>query len=254
MHYAMYERKEGQNMKKSIALAIATLAIGMSLLAATPTADQILIGVDQSRGWSSYVVDVKISNFKQGKPVDSNAYQVSIKGADRTLVKFMSPIDRGKSLLMLEEGMWLYLPTAGRPIRVTPLQRLSGNASNGDVAQTALRANYTPTLAGEETIDGKSSWILELDSKKKSSTYQHVKIWIGKDDMLPIRAEFRLTSGKASKRVDYVEYQKVADGQMLLKRQVMHDLMRNDQETIMEYGNYAKRDLPDSMFNQNSLR
>jgi hypothetical protein len=241
-------------MKKTLALAIATLAIGMSLLAAAPTADQILLGVDNSRGWNSYVVDITISNFKDGKPVDVNDYQVSIKGADRTLVKFMSPIDRGKSLLMLEEGMWLYLPTAGRPIRVTPLQRLSGNASNGDVAQTALRANYTPTLVGEETIDGKSSWILELNSKKKSSTYQQVKVWIGKDDLLPIRAEFQLTSGKPWKRVNYLEYQKVKGGQMLLKRQVMYDLMRKDQETIMEYANYAKRDFPDSLFNQNSLR
>jgi outer membrane lipoprotein-sorting protein len=241
-------------MKKPFAFAIATLAIAMSLLAAAPTADQILLGVDNSRGWSSYVVDIKISNFKKGKPVDVNAYHVSLKGADRTLVEFMSPVDRGKSLLMLEEAMWLYLPTAGRPIRVTPLQRLSGNASNGDVAQTALRTNYTPTLVGEETIDGKSSWILELNSKRKSSTYRQVKVWIGKDDLLPIRAEFQLTSGKPWKRVDYVEYQKVAGGQMLLKRQVMYDLMRKDQETIMEYANYTKRNLPDSMFNQNSLR
>jgi outer membrane lipoprotein-sorting protein len=242
-------------MKKTLTLAIAALAAAASLFAALPTAEQLLTGIDRSRnGWSSYVVDVKISNFKGGKAADTNAYQVFIKGADRTLVKFMSPMDKGKSMLMLDGGMWLFLPTAGRPIRVTPLQRLSGNASNGDVAQTSLAANYTPALAGEETVDGKASWILELDSKKKSSTYQHVKLWIGKDDLLPIRAEFRLTSGKPSKRVDYVEYQKVAGGQMLLKRQVMYDLMRNDQKTIMEYGNYTQRELPDSLFNQNSLR
>lgn len=241
--------------KKPLALAITTLAIGMPLLAAVPTAEQLLTGIDRSRNlWSSYVVDVKISNFKQEKQVDGNAYQVYIKGTDRTLVKFMSPVDRGKSLLMLEEAMWLYLPTAGRPIRVTPLQRLSGNASNGDVAQTSLTANYTPTLAGEDTIEGKAAWILELDSKKKSSTYQHVRLWIGKDDMLPIRAEFRLTSGKPSKRVEYVEYQRAAGGQMLLKRQVMYDLLRNDTKTIMEYANYTPRDLPDTLFNQNSLR
>ena len=241
--------------KTTIALAVAALTLGTSLFAAAPTAEQILTGIDKTRnGWSSYVVDIKISNFKQGKSVDGNAYQVFIKGADRTLVKFMSPIDRGKSLLMLEQGMWLFLPTAGRPIRVTPLQRLSGNASNGDVAQTSLTANYTPKLAGEESIEGKPTWILELDSKKKSSTYQHVRLWIGKDDMLPVRAEFRLTSGKPSKRVDYVEYQKVAGGQTLLKRQVMYDLLRNDQKTVMEYGNYTQRDLPDSLFNQNSLR
>src|SRR5205814_10503063 len=100
MHYAMSEERESENMKKILALVFATAAVAMSLLAAAPTAEQILNGVDSSRGWTSYVVDVKISNFKQGKPVDVSAYEVSIKGTDRTLVKFMSPIDRGKSLLI----------------------------------------------------------------------------------------------------------------------------------------------------------
>ncbi|MGZ5440816.1 MAG: outer membrane lipoprotein-sorting protein [Thermoanaerobaculia bacterium] len=222
--------------------------------AVTPTAAQILSGVDRTRnGWNSFVVDVKIDNFKNNKAVDQDAYQVYIKGSERTLVKFMSPEDRGKTLLMLDQNMWLYLPSASRPIRVTPLQRLSGNASNGDIAQTNLAANYNARFLGDEMLGARDSWMLELKAKGKGATYQVVRLWVGKSDLTPIKAEFRLQSGKPIKRVEYLEY--VTFGtQKMIRRQVMYDLLRNEQKTVVEYANYQRRELADKMFNRNSLR
>jgi len=234
-----------------LALTLASLPL---FAAATPTAEQILSSVDRTRnGWTSFVVDVKINNIKNGKTVDQDAYQVFIKGTDRTLVKFMSPEDRGKTLLMLDQAMWLYLPTASRPIRVTPLQRLSGNASNGDIAQTNLAANYTARVAGEEKLTGGDSWMLELKAKRKSATYQVVRLWVDKKDLTPIKAEFRLQSGKPIKRVEYLEYDTFG-AQKMIRRQVMYDLLRNEQKTVVEYANYQRRELADKLFNQNSLR
>lgn len=233
---------------------------GMSLLftaalyANAPTADQILSSVDRTRnGWSSFVVDVKIHNYKHGKPADQDAYQVFIKGTDRTLVKFMSPQDRGKSLLMLDQAMWLYLPTASRPIRVTPLQRLSGNASNGDIAQTNLAANYTARVTGEAKVSGRDAWTLELKARRKGATYQVVNLWVSKSDLTPIQAEFRLQSGKPMKRVEYLEYDTFG-AQKMIRRQVMYDLLRNEEKTVVEYANYERRELADKLFNQNSMR
>ncbi|HEY0143954.1 MAG TPA: outer membrane lipoprotein-sorting protein [Thermoanaerobaculia bacterium] len=248
---------------KQIAIAL-TLTAASSLIAAgtsttpstgvTPAADQLLSSVDRTRnGWSSFTVDVKINNFKKDKAVDTNEYQIFIKGTDRTLVKFQSPQDKGKSLLMLEEGMWLYLPSASRPIRVTPLQRLSGNANNGDIAQTNLAANYSAKVAGEETVGGKASWVLDLTARRKNATYQAVRLWIDKKEMTPVQAEFRLTSGKPVKRVEYVEYDTYGS-QRMVRKQVMYDLLRNEQKTIVEYRNYTQKDLADKLFNRNSMR
>jgi outer membrane lipoprotein-sorting protein len=241
------------NIRKLL-LALSLAAITITATAAAPTGDQILSTVDRTRnGWSSFTVDVKINNFRNEKPLNENAYEVSVKGTDRTLVKFMSPEDKGKSLLMLDEGMWLYLPSASRPVRVTPLQRLSGNANNGDIAQTNLAANYTATTAGEETVGGKSAWILDLIAKRKSATYQNVRLWVSKSDLTPVQAEFRLTSGKATKRVEYLEYDTYGS-QKMVRRQVMYDLLRKDQKTIVEYRNYTQKDLADKLFNRNSMR
>jgi outer membrane lipoprotein-sorting protein len=195
---------------------------------------------------------VKITDEGQSGPRAVTNYQVLIKGSERTLVKFTDPSDKGKLLLMVEEGMWFFLPSTSRPIRVTPLQRLAGNASNGDVAQTSLGANYAATLVGEEALDGRPVWVLELTAKRKSATYQSVRYWVSKERSLPLQAEFRLTSGKPTKRAHFEEYEQVG-GRRMLRREVIVDLLRKERRTVLEFRNYAARDLPDKYFNKNYL-
>lgn len=245
---------------RRIGLALAGVLAGLAGWAGPLRADvpirsaaEILAAADRSRnGWESFAVDVKISNYKKDRLVSSSSYEVLIKGADKTLVRFADPGDKGKLLLMLEDAMWLYIPSTSRPIRVTPLQRLSGNASNGDVAQTSLTANYTATLVGEETLDGQAAYVLELVARRKSATYQKVRLWVGQQTLLPVKAEFQLSSGKPSKVCLYQEYQKV-EGRRLLRRQVIHDLLRLDQSTVMEFQKYLPQELPDKLFNRNFL-
>jgi outer membrane lipoprotein-sorting protein len=220
-----------------------------------PDAQHILEVAERSRtgGWNAFAFDVKITDESATGPRAVTNYQVLVKGALQTLVKFSDPGDKGKVLLMLEEGMWFYLPSASRPIRVTPLQRLAGNASNGDVAQTDFAVLYAATVVGEEAVDGRPAWVLELTAKSKGATYHSVRYWVSKDGLFPVQAELRLTSAKPSKLVHFEEFQDVG-GRRLLKRQVIVDLLRNDRpRTVLEYRNYGARELPDRFFNKNYL-
>jgi len=244
---------------------IAAVALALGLLAAAgwpatpapappPDPQQILEKAERFRtgGWDAFAMDVKITDEAAGPRAVTN-YQVLVKGALQTLVRFTDPSDKGKLLLMVEEGMWLYLPSASRPIRVTPLQRLAGNASNGDVAQTDFAILYTATVAGEEVLAGRPAWVLELTAKKKNATYHSVRYWVAKDGLLPLQAELRLTSDKPSKLARFEEYQDVG-GRRLLKRQTIVDLLRNGRpRTVLEYRDYAARALPDRLFNKNYL-
>lgn len=235
---------------------LALLALGArAAVPAAPDAKHILEVAERARtgGWDAFAFDVKITEEGQSGPRAVTNYQVLVKGALQTLVKFTDPGDKGKLLLMVEEGMWFYLPSASRPIRVTPLQKLAGNASNGDVAQTDFAVLYEPTLVGDETLDGQAAWVLELAAKSKGATYRSVRYWVAKDGLYPLQAEFRLTSAKPSKLARFEEYQDVA-GRRLLKRQVIVDLLRNDRpRTVLEFKNYGSRELPDRLFNKNYL-
>ena len=84
------------------------------------------------------------------------------RGATSSVVEFVAPAtEKGKFLLMLRDAMWIYMPSARRPIRISPLQRLMGQASNGDVARTNFTVDYNAVGIAEEG----DAWVLDLAAK-----------------------------------------------------------------------------------------
>src|ERR1035437_1309239 len=183
-----------------VLLAALVLTCVLVARAATPDAEALLKRSDTYRnGWPAYVVRVKISNYESGKSDEERLYEVSQKGTDRSYVEFMSPRDKGRHLLMLADDMWANRPDTSRPITITPLARLSGDASNGDVARTNYAIDYAPVYLRSEKVGAEDCHVLELTAKRKGSTYHRILFWIRAQDARPVRAEFYLTSGKHMK-------------------------------------------------------
>lgn len=218
--------------------------------AATPDAEALLQRSDIYRnGWPSFVVDVKITNYEANKPDEEHLYQVSQKGTDRTYVEFMSPREKGRHLLMLTDDMWIYLPDTSRPVRITPLERLSGDASNGDVARTNYAVDYTPVYVRTEKVGTTECYVLELTAKRKGATYQRILYWLRTEDARPVRAEFYLTSGKHIKSATFDEYA-LSSGKLQLRKMTLYDEIRHNSHSVLEYSGAAPRTLPDKLFYQ----
>jgi len=221
--------------------------------AATPTApdaEAILKHSDTYRnGWSSYVLHVKITSFDSGKAGEEKLYEVSQKGTEKTYVEFLSPREKGQHLLMLGDDMWVYLPDTSRPVRITPLERLSGDASNGDVARTNYAADYTPAYLRAEKAGGEECHVLSLTARRKGATYQQITFWVRVQDDRPVKAEFRLTSGKLIKSATFDEYATIG-GRQQLARMTLYDEIRHNSRSVLEYSGIAPRDLPDKLFYQ----
>ena len=213
-------------------------------------ADALLKRSDSFRnGWPSFVTRVKITNYESGKPDEQKLYEVSQKGTDRTYVEFLSPRDKGRHLLMLGDDMWVYLPDTSRPVRITPLERLSGDASNGDVARTNYATDYTPVYVRSEKVGEVRCQLLELTARRKGATYQRIPYWIRAEDARPGRAEFYLTSGKHIKSATFDDYELVG-GKTLLRRFTLYDEIRHNSHSLLEYSATTPRDLPDKLFYQ----
>jgi outer membrane lipoprotein-sorting protein len=218
--------------------------------ASTPDADAILKHADTFRnGWSSYVLHVKITNFEGDKSDEVKLYEVSQKGTEKTYVEFMSPREKGQHLLMLGDDMWVYLPDTSRPVRITPLERLSGDASNGDIARTNYAADYTPVFVRTELVGAEQCYVLELTAKRKGATYQRILFWVRAQDARPVKAEFYLTSGKHIKSATFDEYASVG-GKMQLRRMTLYDEIRHNSHSMLEYSGIAPRELADKLFYQ----
>ncbi len=228
----------------------AVLAPALPGRAASPDAETLLKLSDSFRnGWPTYVVHVKITDYEAGKPDEEHLYQVSQKGVDKTYVEFLSPREKGEHLLMLGDDMWIYLPDTSRPVRITPLERLTGDASNGDVARTNYAADYTAVYLRTEKVDAAECYVLELTAKRKGATYQRILYWLRVADARPTRAEFYLTSGKHIKSATFDEYE-ISGGKMLLRKLTLYDEIRHNSHSILEYSDAAPRSLPDKLFYQ----
>lgn len=216
----------------------------------TPDAQALLRQSDRFRnGWESYVVHVKITDYEEGRSDEEHLYEVSQKGTDKTYVEFMSPREKGEHLLMLGDDMWVYLPDTSRPVRITPLERLTGDASNGDVARTNYAADYSPVYLRTEKVGAEECYVLELTAKRKGATYHRILYWIRTEDARPVKAEFYLTSGKHIKSASFDDYG-LAGGRMLLRRLTLYDQILHNSHSVLEYSGAAPRELPDKLFYQ----
>jgi hypothetical protein len=234
-------------------LVIRLTALGcVAAWAETPAPQKILEQADQYRaGWESFVLVTRITNFKGDKLEEESRYEV-FSQRTKSFVKFLNPRDKGRSLLMLEDDMWIYMPSTSRPIRITPMQRLTGNVSNGDVARTNYAGDYEATLLREEPEDGKPCYVLELKARRRGATYPKIQYWITKSDFSPRKAEFFLTSGKNHKTAYYDAFADYS-GKRLLTRMTIYDKIRKDDKSVMEFLRYSARDIPEKYFNKNSM-
>jgi len=233
-----------------LGILLAYAVAGHAATAGTPDAEALLKRSDAYRnGWPSFVLRVKITHYESGKEDEDKLYEVSQKGTEKSYVEFLSPREKGQHLLMLADDMWVYLPDTSRPIRITPLERLNGDASNGDVAHTNYAVDYSPVYLRTEKVGTDSCYVLDLTAKRKSATYQRILYWLRVEDARPVRAEFYLTSGKHIKSATFDEYETVGS-KLQLRRWTLYDEIRHNSHSVLEYSGIAPRDLPDKLFYQ----
>ena len=231
-------------------LLTCVIVAGHAATPTTPDAEAILKRSDTYRnGWPSYVLHVKITSYESGKADEEKLYEVSQKGTEKTYVEFLSPREKGQHLLMLSDDMWVYLPDTSRPVRITPLERLSGDASNGDVARTNYAADYAPTYLRLEKVGEEECHVLSLAAKRKGATYQQILFWVRVQDDRPVKAEFHLTSGKLIKSATFDQYSTIG-GRPQLSRMTLYDEIRHNSHSVLEYSGIAPRELPDKLFYQ----
>lgn len=239
---------------------ILTLALAVSpVRAAALDASEILAGADAYRNFrdQSFTFDLVLRSQAPGKEEKVFGLEVEIKDSHTSLVKYVEPVsERGKAMLMAGNNLWFQAPTNRKPIRITPQQRLLGEASNGDVASTDFSGDYDPKLLGKEQVNGIACYKLELTAKPNSpAAYQSLHLWVRKDDLSPMKAVFFAPSGKPLKTAWYRRYEAMAaaGGKLQLTEIEIVNAINDKRRTVMEYANFVIRDIPDSHFNPRYL-
>jgi len=223
--------------------------------AAEPAAEEILLKSDEVRNPQlDYTVYVKITSYKAKRAPLSATYDVMIKGKDKTVIKTLSPpIDRGRTMLMLNRDLWIYLPELSKPLRISLRERLIGDVANGDIARANFTGDYTPEIIKTEQIDGKDYYVLGLLANADNVTYSRALLWVEKDNYYPLKAEFYAASGRMLKTCSYENYKELA-GRLRPSRLVMTDPIIKGQNSIIEYDNMDVRPLEEKYFTKDYMK
>jgi outer membrane lipoprotein-sorting protein len=183
-------------------------ALLLALLAAAPTAEDILRRADRAVLGETAAYTLSMTVVRPGKPERVVEMKGWKKGDALGLVRYTAPPkERGTAYLRSGANTWLYLPSGEKVVRVGAKQNFGGgDFSNADIFRLSLINDYVPTLAGEEARNGQPCHKLELKAKDKTIAYDRVVYWVRSDGtFFPVRAEYYTISGKQLKSLTLTE-------------------------------------------------
>lgn len=225
--------------------------------AAAPDAQTLLKQSDRARGGGlpGIVWTVTADSREGGRDLESQVLEVKAT-ADASLAETQKPARfRGNKLLQVGRNMWVTKPGLSKPIPVSPRQRMTGLASNGDIAATDYAGDYNGVLQGEEAINGEACYLLDLTARDRGATYDHIRYWIAKDRGVGVKAEFYSLSGKLLKVATF-EYKQtiIYQGQSIpfISHMTITDALQ-DARTDLQYGGVVVQSIPASEFAQGQL-
>ena len=195
-------------------------------------------------------VDTLISVFNaDGSPDKERRYTVFAQAKHQSLVLMQSPAEKGQKVLMLGDDFWLLMPSSQRPLRITPMQKLLGDASTGDIATMSWAEDYSGTVAGEEPCGEAAQKCLHLSlaANRKGVTYQRIELWIGKAKSEPVKADLYVQSDKLAKQARFVMDKPGAP--TAVTEMLLRDQLTNKKETQVRYVSRRERTVPEAWLN-----
>ena len=245
-----------------IVWALAAAAAAGPAVAADDIA-ALLAAADRYRtGSESLQVETEVTVLKRDGSLDKERrYTVFSQTGHRSLVLMRSPAEAGQKVLMLGDDFWLLMPGSARPLRITPTQKLLGDASTGDIATLRWAEDYNGTVVGEEPCAQAAGGIaaaaapgapaqclhLSLAATRKGLSYARIELWLGKARHEPVAAELYVLSDKLAKLARFIVDKPAAPTQV--ESMVLQDRLSSHAETRVRYLARAPKVVPEAWLN-----
>ncbi len=228
------------------------LALSSQSLGASVDADTILKQAEKIRNpQTDYTVNVEL---KEKTKSTVRVFKTMIKGRDKALVEFKKPTsDAGKKVLMVGHNMWIHMPRAAKPIRISPRQKLAGNAAYGDIARLNFIGNYKPTFKKVTSYQDQKVVVLELNAiKGRPVTYSKLEYWVNAKSKRPVLVHYKTGSGKTMKTGYFAGFKNVFGVTRPTTLRIV-DQLRKGNVTTLSFKNARKQNLPSIMFEKQNL-
>lgn len=239
---------------------ITTVLIFMTtLIFAQPNANEILDRVDKNMSSENRIFEssMTIHGKRNSRTITSKTYSV---GDKKSYTEYLSPArEQGTKMLKLEDQLWIYSPSTDRTIQISG-HMLRQSVMGSDLSyedmmdDRKLQDVYNAEVTGEEEIDGRKAWILELTAKVDDVAYASRKVWIDTERYIPLKEELFAKSGQLLKRSTMSDVQKI-EGRWFPATVVYKDMLKQGDGTEFKITSIKfNQEIPEYIFTKAALK
>lgn len=242
---------------KTMLYAVALLSLSLGL--AAQDANEIMDRVDRNMSSDNRVFesDMIIHGRRTSRTLSSRTYSV---GDKKSFTEYLSPPrEQGTKMLKLENQLWIYSPSTDRTLQISG-HMLRQSVMGSDLSyedmmdDRKLMEVYEATLVGQEEIDGRNTYVVELTAIVDDAAYQLQKMWIDTERYIPLKQEMFAKGGKLLKRTTLSDVQKV-QGRWFPMTMVYKDMLKDGEGTEFRMTSVKfDQDIPEYIFTKASLK
>ncbi len=219
----------------------------------------ILNKVDENMNSNSNTTksDMVIYGRRNSRTVTSIGYA---EGKNKSFSEYLAPErEKGTKMLKIEGYLWVYSPSTDRTIQLSG-HMLKQSLMGSDLSYEDIMENrklidmYNAEVVGDETIDGRKTWVLQLKAKVDDATYDSRKLWVDAERYVPLKEELYAKSGQLLKKTVMSDIKQI-DGRWYPTKMNYKDMLKDGKGTdfiVLEINFDAE--IPDYIFSKASLK
>jgi len=221
-------------MKKKI-IAIAWLTAICLAGMSQPDAEEILKKVEKNMSSDNRVFEssMTIRGNRTSRTITSRSFSV---GNKKSFTEYLSPArEQGTKMLKLENQLWIYSPSTDRTIQISG-HMLRQSVMGSDLSYEDMMDDrkltdvYDAKVSGDELIDGRKTYILDLVAKVTDAAYHSRKMWIDTERFVPLKEELFARSGQLLKRTTLSDVKQI-EGRWFPSTVVYKDILKQGEGT-----------------------
>jgi len=226
-------------MKRTIAMALAlgaVLAAGAQSTQTLPVAADLLARIDANQAFTSieYVARMEIRVGKELRVKTMRAWAV---GADKAFIEFTNPEDSGTRMLKLAKDLWMYFPKEQDTVRISGHLLKEGMMGSDFSYEDALESDnlssmYSATVTGEDVVDGRKAYIVELRATTPKAKYDRRVLMVDAERFVVLSEDMFARSGRLLKSMSARKIERIGT-RWYATVVVMEDRLRKDSSTTI---------------------
>jgi outer membrane lipoprotein-sorting protein len=242
-------------MKKTIIIFGVLLTVGVS----AQTADEILDRVDKNMSSENRVFEssMTIHGRRISRTITSRTYSV---GDKKSFTEYLTPArEQGVKMLKLENQLWIYSPSTDRTIQISG-HMLRQSVMGSDLSYEDMMDDrkltdvYNARVTGEDLIDNRKAWVLDLDAKVSDVAYAKRKIWIDMERYVPLKENLFAKGGQLLKQSTLSDVVKI-EGRWFPTTFVYKDMLKQGDGTEFKMTSIKfNQEIPEYIFTKAALK